>query len=310
MAKLLFKKKALLAKVETTYGTDAAPTGALNAIQTRNLSISPLEGEQLEFDVDTELLGAKAATMVGKHVKLTFDVALAGSGIAGTAPAWGVLMLGAGHTQTINAATDVRYTPKDTDTSSLTLWVMVGRTLHKVTGARGTVKMTSRKREYPWLQFEFTGLFGPVIDQPASLGTVLAAFIKPVPFRAESVEFELDSYLAGLHELSIDFGQRVEFYEHSEEEQVMQVDRVASWQGTLEEPDVTTHNFYEDVNAETPMEFSYIHGTIAGNIIEITAPKTQLLSPQRQEVQNIAALQLQGPFIQDGSGPEYTVIAR
>ena len=53
MAKLLFRKKALLAKVETTYGTDAAPTGALNAIQTRNLQIEPLNGDPLEFDVDT-----------------------------------------------------------------------------------------------------------------------------------------------------------------------------------------------------------------------------------------------------------------
>lgn len=310
MAKLFFKKKALLAKIEATYGVDAAPTGALNAIQTRNLSISPLEGDQLEFDVDTELFGAKAATMVGKHVKVTCEVALAGSGDAGVAPAWGVLMLGCGHTETIVPDTTVTYEPKDQDTNSLTLWVLVGRTLHKVTGARGTVKMSSRKREYPWLQFEFTGLFGPVVDQAVALGTVLSAFIKPQPFRAETVEFEVGSYLAGLHELSVDFGQRVEFYEHSEEEQVQQVDRMATWQGTVEEPDVNTHNFYNDVNAETLMAFSYIHGTVAGNIVEITAPKTQLLSPQRQEVQNIAALQLQGPFVQDGSGPEYSVIVR
>jgi len=310
MAKLFFKKKALLAKIEATYGVDAGPTGALNAIQTRNLSISPLEGDQLEFDVDTELFGAKAATMVGKHVKITGEVALAGSGDLGVAPAWGVLMLGCGHTETIVADTSVTYEPKDQDTNSLTMWVLVGRTLHKVTGARGTVKMSSRKREYPWLQFEFTGLFGPVVDQPTALGTVLSAFVKPQPFRAETVEFEVGSYLAGLHELSVDFGQRVEFYEHSEEEQVQQVDRMATWQGTVEEPDVGTHNFYNDVNAETLMAFSYIHGTVPGNIVEITAPKTQLLSPQRQEVQNIAALQLQGPFVQDGSGPEYSVIVR
>lgn len=310
MAKLLFRKKLLLAKVEATYGTDATPTGALNAIQTRNLEIEPLNGETLEFDVDTELLGAKAASMVGKHVRVTFQVAFAGSGEAGTPPAWGPLMLGAGHVQAVEEDTSVTYTPKDVDTSSLTLYVLVGRTLHKVTGARGSVRLTSGKRQYPWLEFEFMGLFGPVTDQTASMGGVLAAFIKPLPFRTDTVEFELGDYTAGLHTLQVNFGQQVEFYEHSEEEQIMQVNRTASWQGTLEEPDVTTHNFYNDVNADTLMAFSYVHGKTAGNICEVVAAKTQLLAPQRTSEQDIAALQLQGPFIQDGTGPEYQVIVR
>lgn len=310
MAKILFRKKLLLAKVEATYGTDSTPTGALNAIQTRNLSIEPLAGEQLEFDVDTELLGAKAASMVGKHVKVTFDVPFAGSGVAGDAPAWAPVMLAAGHKETVLAATSVTYEPIDTDTNSVTLYVLVGRTLHKVTGARGKVKLTTGKRGYPWLQFEFMGLFNPVVDQVAPLGGVLSAFVKPQPFRADTVEFELGAYTAGLHTLTIDFGQKVEFYEHSEEEQIMQVDRSANWQGTLEEPDVTTKNFYADINADMLMTFSYVHGTVAGNICEVVAAKSQLLAPQRSSEQDIAALQLQGPFIQDGSGPEYQVIVR
>lgn len=310
MAKLLFRKKALLAKVESTYGTDATPTGALNSIQTRNLSIEPLNGDALEFDVDTESLGAKAMTLVGRHVKINFEVAAAGSGAAGTAPGWGVLMLGAGHTETVTASTKVEYKPKDVDTNSLTLWVLVGRTLHKVTGSRGTVKFSAKKREFPWLQFEFIGLFSDPIDQNTSLGTVLTAFLQPQPFRASSVAFNLGATLAGLHEVNVDFGQKVEFYEHSEEEQIMQVDRRASWQGTIEEPDVGTHNYYTDVKNDTVMAFSYVHGTVAGNIFEILAAKTQIMQPRRQAVQDIAALQVQGNFIQDGSTPEYTVVAR
>ncbi len=310
MAKLLFRKKALLAKKEVTYGVDPVPTGPLNAIQTRNLSIDPLEGDQLTFDVDTENLGAKAASLVGKHVKVSFEVPAAGSGAAGTAPGWGVLMLGAGHTETIVAATSVTYEPKDTDTDSLTLYVMVGRTLHKVTGCRGSVKFSAKKREYPWLQFEFMGLFSAPVDQAVSLNTDLSAFLKPLPFRADSVEFEIGAYLAGLHEISVDFGQKVDFYEHSEEEQIMQTDRQANWQGTLEEPDVGTHDFYTDVNADTQMALSYVHGTVAGNIFEISAPKTQLLSPKRQAIEDIAALQLNGPLIQDGTGPEYSIVVR
>lgn len=310
MAKLLARQKALLAKVESTYGTDATPTGALNAIQTRNLEIEPLNGDPLEFDVDTEWLGAKAMSLVGRHVKINFEVAAAGSGAAGTAPAWGVLMLGAGHTETLTASTKAEYAPKDTDTNSLTIWVKVGRTLHKVTGCRGSVKFGAKNREYPWLQFEFIGLFNAPIDQSTPLGTVLSAFLQPQPFRASSVSFTLGATLAGLHEVSVDFGQKVEFYEHSEEEQIMQVDRKSTWQGTIEEPDVVTHNYFTDVNSDTIMTFAYVHGTVAGNIFEIQAAKTQIMQPRRQAVKDIVALQVSGNFIQDGSGAEYKVIVR
>ena len=310
MAKLIFRKKALLAKIEATYGTDPTPTGALNAIQTRNLAVEPLNGDQLAFDVDNENLGAQAASMVGKHVRVTFDVAFAGAGVAGTAPAYGPLLRACGHVETITASTDVTYTPKDLDTDSVTLYVLVGRTLHKVTGARGSVTLNTSKRNYPWLQFSFMGLFNPVTDQTAALGTVLSAFIKPLPFRADTVEFELGSYLAGLHELSINFGQQVEFYEHSEEEQIMQVDRQGSWQGTLEEPDVGTHNFYTDINADTLMTLDYTHGTTAGNLTQVLVPKTQLLQPTRSDQQGIAALQLQGPLIRDSATPEYSIVVR
>ncbi len=310
MAKLLFRKKALLAKKEVTYGTDPTPTGALNAIQTRNLAIEPLNGDQLAFDVDNENLGAQAASMVGKHVRVTFQVAFAGSGEAGDAPAYGPLLEACGHVATVVADTSVSYAPVDVDTDSVTLYVLIGRSLHRVTGARGSLQLSTSKRNYPWLEFNFMGLFNAVTDQNTSLGAVYSAFVKPLPFRANTVEFELGAYNAGLHELSINFGQQVEFYEHSEEEQIMQVDRQGSWQGTLEEPDVGTKNFYSDINADTLMELDYTHGTVAGNITQVLVPQTQLLQPTRSDQQGITALQLSGPLIRSGATPEYSIVIR
>jgi hypothetical protein len=39
---LLTRKRLIVAKIESTYGTDPTPTGA-NAILVRNLEITPLE---------------------------------------------------------------------------------------------------------------------------------------------------------------------------------------------------------------------------------------------------------------------------
>ena len=38
----LIRNTAILAKIETAYGVDAAPTGAANALLVSNLSINPL----------------------------------------------------------------------------------------------------------------------------------------------------------------------------------------------------------------------------------------------------------------------------
>lgn len=310
MSKLLMRRKTLLAKIETTYGVDAGPTGATNAIQTKDLEISPLEGDSLAFDVDTPSLGAKASTMVGKHVMVTFKVPAAGAGAAGTAPAYAPLLKACGHTETITAGTDVTYAPGDIDTDSVTLWVMIDRTLHAVVGSRGSVKMSGSKRQYPWFEFSFMGLFATPTDQVTSLAPAYAGFKIPLPYRFDTVDFSLGAYKAGLHEITIDFGQKVEFYEHSEEEQIMQINREATWQGVVEEPSLDVKNFYADISADTKMAFNYQHGTTAGNIVEVAALSTQLLSPKRQAVQDIAALSLSGPFIQAGVGSEYSIIVR
>ena len=44
-------KRTILAKTESTYGTDPTPTGSANAILLRNLSVVPLDGEFVNRDL-------------------------------------------------------------------------------------------------------------------------------------------------------------------------------------------------------------------------------------------------------------------
>lgn len=87
-----FRKKVVLFKLETTYGVDASPAAATDAIETRNCSLTPLELTKVEQNVDTPMMGHQAELPVNAKVLLSFDVALTGSGAAGTAPAWSKLM--------------------------------------------------------------------------------------------------------------------------------------------------------------------------------------------------------------------------
>lgn len=316
--KIYAKKKTLVAAVEAEYGTDANPTGAANAIQTSQLTISPLEGDAIQLNLDKPGYGADLGTLVGKHVMLTFRVPVAGSGVAGEAPAWGVLMKGAGHNETLVVADPgppevlaaAVYTPVDSAFDSLTFYFLQDRTLHKITGARGSVKLVTQKRDYAWFEFSFMGLFNPPVDQAAALGAVYNGWKKPVPFRASSVDAKVFGQLVGLHSLTVDFGQKVEFYEHSEEESIQITDRQANFDSTFEEADLGTHDYFDDINTEVAGQLLYTHGTVAGNIVEIAAKNSQGTSIKRSDEQGVSALQVTGPLAQIAPDPDYTITAR
>ena len=104
MATRYFRRKSILAKIETTYGTDAVPTGAANAIVMRNVNFTPLEPEYADRDIARDYLGHSEQLVVSSKVALSYEVELAGSGTAGTAPAWGPLARACGFGQTILAA--------------------------------------------------------------------------------------------------------------------------------------------------------------------------------------------------------------
>lgn len=108
---LKFRDKTLLAKIETTYGTDAAPTGAANAIQVMDLAIVPQDGETVTHDYVRPDLGARPQIPVNTHVSLEFSVSAAGSGTAGTAPGYGALLRGSGMAEVISAAASTQASP-------------------------------------------------------------------------------------------------------------------------------------------------------------------------------------------------------
>ncbi len=293
MSKIYFRKKVLYAKKETVYGAGGAIIGA-NAIQTRNLTISPLEGDTLEFDIDRGNFGANLQSLVGVHVMVTCDVPMAGSGTAGTAPPWGLLMLGCGHEETLAAGVSASYSPVDDDPDSLVFRFERDKWLHSIVGVRGSVKATLDKRNYPWWQFSFMGLFVPPAKLTAALVPVFTPWKKPVPFRASTVSCTLAGEVVGLHTASFDFGQKVEFYEHSEEESIQITDRSASFQATFEETDFDTHDYFADIIGEVTGELEYVHGVTPGNIVTITSPLTQINKPSLQNQQGVTALQVTG----------------
>lgn len=300
MAKLRFNRRVLLAAIEATYGTDATPTGSLNAVLTRNLEIDPLEGEELQRELDKGTFGNDPGTLIGQFARIRFQVEVAGAGTAGDLPAYDPIMRAAGHAQAQDdptTPTEIYYDPIDLNVPSLTMYFHGDTALHKVVGARGSVTLEFGKRQYAYYQFEFQGLIEdiaagtmPTADQ--------SAFVKPVPFRAANVAFSLFGAVRPLHNLTITGGQQIEFYETSEEETLEQQDRSSTWQATIEHPDLSVWNPYTAIQDDTIGAMQIAHGVTAGNIVQVDAGEVQMLnSPSRGDENGIVSLQVGGSII-------------
>ena len=101
---LLTRKRTILAKIETVYGTDPTPTGAANAILVRNVNITPQETEIASRDLVRPFLGNSEQLPVAIHAAVDFEVEIAGAGTAGVAPAYGPLLRACGFAELILAA--------------------------------------------------------------------------------------------------------------------------------------------------------------------------------------------------------------
>jgi len=92
MATRYFRKKSILAKIEAVYGTDSVPTGAANAINTRDVEFTPMELEYADRDIARAYMGHQEQIVVTARARISYNVEIAGSGTAGVAPAWGPLL--------------------------------------------------------------------------------------------------------------------------------------------------------------------------------------------------------------------------
>lgn len=100
LTKRFWRKKAILVKIEPVYGTDSVPTGGANAVEVRNLSIVPMKNKTVEQNIEQAFMGNQQEIVVGTEVTVQFDVAITGSGAAGTAPAYGPMNRACGRSET------------------------------------------------------------------------------------------------------------------------------------------------------------------------------------------------------------------
>jgi hypothetical protein len=299
---LLTRKRTILAKIETTYGTDPTPTGAANAILVRNMSITPLNAENVSRDLVRPYLGASEQLIASAYVSIEFEVEMAGSGTAGTAPAYGSLLQACGMSETVVAVTSVTYAPVSSAFKSVTLYYNVDGVLHKITGARGNVELTINSRQIPVFKFTFTGLYNAPTDTAAPSVTY-TSFQTPLAANSDNTTgFSLFTYAGAMESMSINFNNAIQYRSLIGAEDVLMTDRQVSGQVMFEAPTIATKDFFSLALGTTLGALDITHGTTAGNKVQITSSRVDVSNPSYQDQNGIQMLQVPMTFVPSTSG--------
>ncbi len=290
MAKF-WNQKVLLARAETVYGTDPAPTGAQNAILAQQVRLAPMEGQDVPRELELPEFGADATIPADLHQKLSFRVELAASGFAGTAPAWGPLIRACGCAQTIANGASVTYNPITDASESVTFHFFYDGIRHRLRGARGTFKLVLEASGIPYLDFEFLGLFEPATDV-VNPSPALQGFREPlVATMANTPLFTIDGTALVLRNLTFDAAVKVEprFLVGVGAESVMITGRSAKIDLRIEAVSVAVFNPAARAQSAQRLPIVLQHGTAAGGKITLNAPLAQMMRPGGiEQQQNVA----------------------
>ncbi len=289
---LKFRKKTILAKVETTYGQDATPTGAANAIQVTEITITPMNGQTVVHDYVRPDLGARPEIPVDTHVLLEFKVSAQGSGTPGTPPGWGTLMRGCAMAEVITPGTSAAYHPVSSNEEALTMYFNIDGNLHKTVGAKGSVAMDFTSGQLPFFTFKFVGLYvGPAAAAAPAID--LTPFKTPLPVNdANTPTFTLHGYQGILKTLTLDVGANAVHRDYPNSRSVIVSDRKGSGKTSLQAPSLADKDFFADALNVVLDELQLVHGTVAGSIVQVDAPKIQVKNPTYSDDQGVAMLDM------------------
>lgn len=296
MANRYIRNTAILAKIESAYGTDAAPTEAANALLVSNVSINPLAAQNVPRDLIRPYLGGSEQLVGAAYIEMSFDVELAGSGTAGTPPAYGPLLRACGFAEVATAGIRTEYNLVTPVADSVSIYYFSDGVKHVARGCRGDVSIKMSSKARPVLSFKFQGLDGGIsAATPAAL--TLSGFKSPaVVSDANTGDLTFGcTYTAATPTLTggqgypsqgveIALGNSVSYTPLLGGESIDVTSREVTGKVQLDLTAAQEVTFMASVKANTLQAAGLMHGTVAGGKVMLFMPAVQLINPSKADV--------------------------
>lgn len=306
------KNMVLLAKQEVTPGVDPTPTPAANSILVRAAMPQMINAEFVERNNLRGYKGNFGQLAVGVHREFEFEVELAGSGAAGTAPKWAPLLMACGFSETLVVSTTATYQPISSGDTTVTLYGYLDGLLFKMTLCKGTVSFELNAKAIPVMKFKFFGEYSAATDTTFPTGMVFTGFTKPLTVgKVNTPTFSIHGHAGVCSALSFDVANALTYRDLIGYSGAFSADRKPTGSATIELPSVASANFGELARLGTEGALQVIHGTTAGNIIQVDMPKVQFTSaPSISNDNEIAMLGLGFSINPNAGNDEIVLVAR
>ena len=299
----LTRKRTILIKAESVYGTDSVPTGATDALTVRSIDVSPIDADVVSRDLIRPYLGNSTQLLANVKVQCNFEVELAGSGTAGTAPRWGPAMLACGTAATTVAATSVTYAPVSASFGSATIYYFADGIRHAVTGWRGTFEIKGDLGQIPTITFSGTGVYSTPTD--ATVGAVTYGNqADPLVFTSgNTTAFSLFSHSGCLSSFSFAMNNEIQYRELIGcTKEVLITDRKPSGQVMIESVPIATKDYFSIATGTTTGNLTLTHGTTAGNRAVFTGAQTDITNPSYGDMNGVIMLNIPCVFLPTTAG--------
>ena len=276
--------RLLVAKLETTAGTDAAPAAATDCVLfVGDVQATTLDPQYAQRNVAYPFFGGSQDLLAASSAKISFSVEFCFSGVAGTAPPWAPLLQACAFgLSSMLTPTRVEFWPVSQFLKTITLDFYDDGVKSKMVGAMGSVKLVINHKETPKLQFEFVGARVPdvaVANPTAALGS----WKPPLPVaKANVTDITLGcNYAAGVLSggvaygslaLEIDLGNALKFFTTNSSERAEITGRDGKCNYELE---MTAANEVAEtvaMSANTLTTLGFTLGSAAGNKALIYLP--------------------------------------
>ena len=247
-------------------------------------------------DLIRPYLGNSPQLLANSRVSITFQVELAGSGTAGTAPRYGALLQAAGLSETIVASTSVTYAPVSSSFSSATIYFNNDGIRHILTGCRGTFTLNGEVGQIPTLDFTMVGVYNAPTDT-AQPSVTYSNQASPLIFKQGNTSaFQFFSYAGCLQSVSFDMANETIYRELVGcTKEVLITNRAPSGTVVIEAPALATKDFFNIAQTETTGNLTFQHGTTAGNRVTFTAAQCDITNPSYADQDGVQMLSI--PYV-------------
>ena len=301
--------RALLAKDEASYGTDPTASGANNAVLCTELSIEPVQSDEVSRDLIRSYLGNYDTLLANTRAQVTITVEMSGSTSKGTAPQIAPLLTSCGLSETTSSGVSVTYAPVSSGFDSCTIVYNADGIQHKLTGCRGTFSLNCEVGSIPTITFVMTGLY----NAPTDAAMPTCTFQKqadPLVFKqGNTSNFQFQSYSAALNSFKFDMNNEIVYRELvGGTKEVILNNRAPAGTVQIENISLSTKNYFTAATSNLSGNNTFIHGTADGNKVTINMPKANITAPAYSSVDDIDMLDLAYTAVPNTGNDEVSLV--